>query len=77
MTTRRMVHLSGETFQIRGPLKNDDWKWNADEKRWEQMINDQWDEEMIKRHLHSLSGIRNRLGNVIVTFPEAANCAAE
>lgn len=71
MTTRRMVYLTGETFAIRGALKNDDWKWNAEEKRWEQMINDQWNEAQIKSHLHSLAGVRNRMGDVTITFAEA------
>ena len=68
MTSRRMVYLSGDTFRIRESLKKDGWKWNVAEKRWEQMLNDEWDDRMVRCHLHSLAGVRNRLGDVSIQF---------
>jgi len=58
-TVNRKAILRGDTFPVRGVLKDHNWLWDADNKVWTKIAN--WDDEAdVIRNVRGYAGIRNR-----------------
>jgi hypothetical protein len=67
--TRKMALVTGNTFTVKESLKRDGWKWVPECKGWTKDVNAEWDARMVEMDIRDLSGVRNRLGKVEITFP--------
>lgn len=67
-TTKRTAVLTGDTFPVKGILKANGWKYDADRKAW--TLADDWDDKAhVIRRVRSYGGIRNR-GNFAATIED-------
>ena len=57
--TKTTAVLTGDTFRVKGILKKNGWKWDADRKAW--TMSDAWDNaDHVIRRVRGYGGIRNR-----------------
>lgn len=57
--TQSLAILTGDTYEFRGRLKADGWRWDPSRKAWTK-IGEWTDSDHVLRSVRSIGGIRNR-----------------